>query len=144
MKEAVVDLLARVDEVLQTLLELLRVHIAGRALHLGSPLAQVTQITSLVAGEVRTLGGGVSRVSGLASDGLAFVKVGLVGARRNGSPLLLDLIQFQHLVVGRSGQVVILLVGQILHVHHSGTIATHVVVARVQTVGLGQGSELLH
>ena len=144
----VVNLLARVNEVLQTGLELLSGGVAGRALHGGTILVQEGQITLLVASEVGTVVGLVSRVSRLSGQRLALIEVGLLVALGNSGPVALNLLQLQHLVVRSSHELVLLLVlvtlsgVQILDGEGGGTVAADVVVTGVDAV-TGVGGELV-
>ena len=131
----VVDLLAGVDEVLETLLELGISRFTRSALHgLGVP-AQIVQITSLVAGEIVTVFGVVLRIGRLSSERLALVDIGAGVAVGDGSPFLDHLLQLEGNVVGILNEIVGFVEGKIVDVHSRRTSAANVVVTRVQAVG---------
>ena len=131
----VMDLLARILEVLQTLLELSRLLITRSALHGIVPLLQILQITSLSAREIVLLVGRISGVSRLASKRLALIEVRLRVAVRDTSPALSHIVQLQeHAVDVGSIKIIVLVKSQILHIHHSRSSALNIIVSRVQTI----------
>ena len=138
----VVDLLAGVDEVLETLLELGISRVTRSALHGLSPVSQIVQITSRIAGEIRAVVSGIGRIGRLSSKRLALINIGAGVAVGDGSPFLDHLLQLEDLVVGALSEIVSLVVGKIVDIHSRRTSAANVVVTRVQAVSSGV-SELL-
>ena len=134
------DLVARVNEVLQTGLELVRRDITRRALLLHTPLVQVLQVTVLVTSEIRALIRRVLGVRGLSRQRLALVEVGLSVIPGDTRPVLLNLFQLQNLPVRRLNQVMIDIVlmtlrsVNVIHIDNRRSLATQIIVTGVKAV----------
>ena len=131
----VMDLLTRVNEVLQTLLELRIARLTRRALHRFVPLAKILQISSLSTREIVLLISRISRIGRLSSKRLALIQIGLRMTLRDTSPALSHVIQLQENTIHiGSIKIIVLVEGQILHIHLSRSSALDIIVARIQTI----------
>ena len=131
----IMDLLTRVNEILQTLLEFSIIRLTRRTLHSFVPSLKILQISSLSAREIVLLIGRISGISRLSSKRLALIQIGLRMTLRNTSPALSHVIQLQEntILIG-SIKIIVLVEGQILHIHLSRSSALDVIVARIQTI----------